>query len=155
LPRRGAEKPKSLVEEHVQAITQAVFQNSISSTLNKFNNIIFPFTSQKIIEYALTQNPYSMFNESETRLPIKRAFRKKHPNILLRRDKGHITGAYQKALKLHQKDIIKKLRSSWMTQENIINMPNIENSINRSAMGFGGVEKNLLKIICASLIKNV
>jgi asparagine synthetase B (glutamine-hydrolysing) len=155
LPRRGAEKPKSLAEEHVQAITQAIFQNSTSSTLNKFNNIIFPFTSQKIIEYALTQNPYSMFNESETRLPIKRAFRKKHSNIPLRRDKGHITGAYQKALKLHQKDIIKKLRSSWMTQENIINMPNIENSINRSAMGFGGVEKNLLKIICASLIKNI
>ncbi|WP_435035844.1 asparagine synthase-related protein [Pseudomonas neuropathica] len=155
LPRRGAEKPKSLAEEHVQAITQAVFQNSISSTLNKFNNIIFPFTSQKIIEYALTQNPYSMFDESETRLPIKRAFRKKHPNILLRRDKGHITGAYQKALKFHQKDIIKKIRSSWMTQENIINMPNIENSINRSAMGFGGIEKNLLKIICASLIKNI
>ncbi|WP_277761389.1 asparagine synthase-related protein [Pseudomonas sp. A34-9] len=154
LPRRGAEKPKSLAEEHVQAIAQAVFQNAISSTLNKFANIIYPFTSQKIIEYALTQDPYSMFDENETRLPIKRAFRKKHPNILLRRDKGHIKGAYQKALKFHQKNIISKLRSSWMSRENIINMPNIENSINRSAMGFGGIEKYLLQIICASLIKN-
>lgn len=126
----------------------------MSTTLNKFGKIIYPFTSQKIIEYALTQDPYSMFDESETRIPLKRAFRKKHPHILLRCDKGHITGAYQKALKFHQKDIISKLRSSWMNKENIINMPNIENSINRSAMGFGGVEKNLLNIICASLIKN-
>lgn len=154
LPRKGAEKPKSLAEKHVQAIAQAVSQNSMSTTLNKFGKIIYPFTSQKIIEYALTQDPYSMFDESETRIPLKRAFRKKHPHILLRRDKGHITGAYQKALKFHQKDIISKLRSSWMNKENMINMPNIENSINRSAMGFGGVEKNLLNIICASLIKN-
>ncbi|WP_332761595.1 asparagine synthase-related protein [Pseudomonas koreensis] len=153
LPQRKAIKSKSLAEEHVQAIAQAVFQNSMSSTLNKFGNIIYPFTSQKIIEYVLTQDPYSMFDESETRLPLKRAFRKKYPHILLRRDKGHITGAYQKALKFHQKDIISKLRSSWMSQEDIINMPNIENSINRSALGFGGVEKNLLNIICASLIK--
>jgi len=153
--RPGPEKPKNLVEEHIQAIAQAVFQNSTSSALNKSGNIFYPFTSKKMIEHALTHDPYNMFNEWNTRIPLKLAVRKKHPEIRLRSDKGHITGAYQKALKLHQTALLSKLRSSWLAQENIINMPNIEHSISHSSMGLGGIEKILLKIICASLIKKI
>nr|WP_225927475.1 asparagine synthase-related protein [Pseudomonas ekonensis] len=147
------EPPKTLVDEHVQAIAQAISQNSTDSTLKKPGNIFYPFTSKIMIEYALTQDPYTMFNERDTRAPLKLAIRKKYPWIQLRSDKGHITGAYQKALKLHQTAILNKIRNSWLAQQNIINMPNIERSITHSTMGLGGIEKNLLKIICACLIK--
>lgn len=154
-PQPEPEKPKNLVDGHIQAIAQAIFQNSTCSTLNKSGNIIYPFTSKKIIEHVLSYDPYNMFNSHEARVPLKLAIRKKHPEIRLRSDKGHITGAYQKALKHHQTAILSKLRCSWLAQENIINMPHIENSIAHSTMGLGGIEKTLLNIICASLITNI
>ncbi|MDD0967827.1 MULTISPECIES: asparagine synthase-related protein [Pseudomonas] len=148
-------RPENLRDVHLQATMQAMAQNATSTTLNKTTKIAYPFTSKEMVEFALNQNPYNMFNEFATRLPLRYATNKKYPTIPLRSDKGHITSAYQRALKHHKERILNKLTKSWLTKDNLINMSHVENAISRSALGIGGVDPILLKIICASLIKGL
>lgn len=155
LQTQNFKAPKNLAEERLQTIAQAMYQNAMNSTTSKDFKIVYPFTSQQMVEYGLKQNPYNMFSDCDTRLPLRNSIKEKHPNIILRRDKGHITSAYQKALKHHEKNILSKLRQSWLAQENLINMPHVEQAITRSTLGLGGIEKILLKIICTSLIKDI
>ncbi|WCD78009.1 asparagine synthase-related protein [Pseudomonas sp. TUM22785] len=150
-PPPAIERPRSLKEEYLQAIAQAIYQNTTHSNIS--TDILYPFTSKGMIEYALSQDPYDMFDNYNTRLPLRRAANAKYPNIELRRDKGHITSAYQKALKYHSNHIIDRLESSWLTQEKLINISHIKKAIRYSSMGFGGADQTLIKIACAALIK--
>jgi len=153
LPPLNYKKPESLAEEHLHAITQAIYQNTLSAFPAKTSNIAYPFTSEEMVAYALKQDPYRMFNALQTRLPLKQSITKRHPDIIPRSDKGHITSAYQKALGFHREKILKTLKHSWLRKESLINIQNVEKAINRSALGIGGVEQTLLKIICTSLLR--
>ncbi len=153
-PSLNIEQPKNLSDEHIQAVAQALCQNASSLFSNKQKiKVVYPFTTKRMVDYVLKQNPYDMFNHHEVRVPLKKSVKIKYSDIPLRSDKGHITGAYQRALRLHEEKILSSLRGSWLAKERLINVPNIEKALKRSMMGIGGMEKLLIKVICASLIK--
>lgn len=146
-------KPETMDAESARIVAQAIYQNATTQTLNRGLNILHPFTCQPMIEYAIRQDPYRMFNEHNSRVLLRRAVNQKYPSVNLRSDKGHITSAYQNALRHHEDRILSTLTSSWLAKDKIINMPYIETAIRHSSLGFGGVDQTLLKIICTSLIK--
>lgn len=153
IPPHRPKKPKTMNEEHAEIIAQATYQNATTQTLNRGLNILHPFTCQQMIEYVMRQDPYRMFNELHSRALLRRSVNQKFPSVHLRTDKGHITSAYQNALRHHEDRILSTLTASWLAKDKLINMSYIEKSIRHSSLGIGGVNHTLLKIICTSLIK--
>lgn len=142
---------KSAKQIHRQRIRQAIYQNSTLSTDQQLL-LATPFTCPKMIASVWNLHPKDFFDGRRNRIP----FRNSMPNLaeshLFRKSsKGHITGAFQQALKVNKKYIIDAIQNGVLSAKSIINTPNVLQQIDMSTLGYGGLNPILLKIICFEL----
>lgn len=148
------EKNKTAKQIHKERIRQAIYQNSTSSVDRRLL-LATPFTSPSIIASVWNKHPIEFFDHQKTRIPFKNSMRSFDESKLLRKSiKGHITGAFQQALKTKKHEISQMVTDGLLNSRRILNTTNVLNGIDASAQGYGGLNPILLKIICFELMMN-
>lgn len=139
-------------EVHREMILQAIYQNSTTSH-DKNLNFHTPFTSSRVVASVWNLTPESLFDQRETRLPLRKSLNRlpfwmDNP----RYGKGHVTGVFQKALKKSFKKTSELICDGHLRRENAINPDNIINGLSAASSGYGGISEILLKILCFELM---
>jgi len=139
-------------EIHHKRIKQAVLQNSTAIRHENLINIS-PFTSSRIIGGVWNTPVENFFNSRMTRLPFRKSFDQfQQEKIPLRIDKGHITGAYQHALRKKMGYLIDISREGVLNKSGMLNFENFLTEFSKSSLGYNGVDPIILKIICFELM---
>lgn len=89
----------------------------------------------------------TLFDEYDSRITFKSSIQKRYGNALLRKDKGHITGAYQKALAKNIDVLRYQIMHGFLNRNGLINYDAINYQLMTNAAGIGGCDEILLKII--------
>ena len=101
---------KTVSEERKSALQEAILDNGTSLTLSLTENDIFPFTDQRMIGYGLKLRVEESFDTTSKRFQYRKAINDRYKFVFTRKDKGHITGAYQSALSVNKDRVINLLR---------------------------------------------
>ncbi|EHU0522079.1 hypothetical protein MWW83_004867 [Escherichia coli] len=143
---------KTVSEERKSALQEAILDNGTSLTLSLTENDIFPFTDQRMIGYGLKLRVEESFDTTSKRLQYRKAINDRYKFVFTRKDKGHITGAYQSALSVNKDRVINLLRHGQFATHGLLNLEGVERAIETSSHGIGGVSFILMKLIAAELI---
>lgn len=138
--------------EHKKQIIQAIIDNSTSKTIDEFN-VLYPFTHKKIIQYAWHIAIDKLVGKTENRLVYRRDLRERINGAFdLRRDKGHITGAFQRSLKLKQNQMMDMVAQGYLSANRIINVKSTIKSLKAASNGAAGLNPNLQKVLSLELM---
>ncbi|HCD7813908.1 TPA: hypothetical protein ND554_005160, partial [Escherichia coli] len=143
---------KTVSEERKSALQEAILDNGTSLTLSLTENDIFPFTDQRMIGYGLKLRVEESFDTTSKRFQYRKAINDRYKFVFTRKDKGHITGAYQSALSVNKDRVINLLRHGQFATHGLLNLEGVERAIETSSHGIGGVSFILMKLIAAELI---
>lgn len=136
---------------HRELIKMAIHQNSVSNHHNDLHYLT-PYTARRMIESVWDLPPLAFFDKSGTRIPFIQSFQKFNKHIELRSDKGHMTGAYQQAVKEKKKILSEMLGDGLLRREGLLNVDNAITALSRAAAGYGGIGEPLMKTLCFELM---
>jgi hypothetical protein len=112
----------------------------------------FPFISDRLVSRAMKYSSAQLFDSVNTRKPFRDDMRACYGGeITLRKDKGHLTGIYQRAIKSRMGELRDIIRGGVLSMAGLIDVHKVETAMARSAQGYGGVPVQLLKILCFEL----
>lgn len=143
---------KKSPDDRKSVLSDAILDNSTAMTLQTSACDAFPFTNAEMIHYGLNLKVEDSFNSIHKRLQYRSSIQEKFNFMFTRRDKGHITGAYQAALKTNKKRVADLLKKGQFASHNIINIPEIESAIETASRGVGGLSSIIIRIIAAEII---
>lgn len=143
---------KTVSEERKSVLQEAILDNGTSLTLSFTENDIYPFTDKRMIGYGLKLSAEESFNTTSKRLQYRKSINDRYKFVFTRKDKGHITGAYQSALSVNKKRVINLLRHGQFVKHGLLNLEGAELAIETASHGIGGVSFMLIKLIAAEII---
>ncbi|CAG2157207.1 hypothetical protein LMG26411_05493 [Cupriavidus numazuensis] len=139
---------QSKEDRYDKVVQQAIYQNSFGHIDSSSISIVHPFTTLEMMGAAAAYRPFEMFNESSYRAIFKRAMMDRYgQGIMLRNDKGHLTGAFQRALSKKLPILTELIHDGRLSKCGIINHMEVMKSIRRNAIGAIGVSSAVLKIL--------
>ncbi|MGR9079692.1 asparagine synthase-related protein (plasmid) [Rhizobium leguminosarum] len=140
-------------EQHIRTIRRAVYENSLSITPQHGVRVRHPFTEGRFLAACSRFPVHELFNEKHTRLPFRESLlRRYNDTAILRSDKGQITSAFQRSLKLKRKWIADLILNGVLARSGFLEEQAILNMIDTSSLGVGGFSSALLRIISAELL---
>ncbi|SPY08299.1 NAD synthetase [Oligella urethralis] len=130
-------------------INDTLYQTSTAFIkLPQHINFFYPFTSEEMIAYADNVDIFDTFDSMYTRCNIRQRFSTYYnSNDFYRINKGHMTGAYQRALKTHKTKILKNLEYGKFKELNIRDMNVLLEKFSLATMGVAGIDPSLLYVI--------
>ncbi len=143
---------KTNLDDRKSVLSDAIRDNSTAMTLETSAYDVFPFTNAEMIHYGLNLKIEDSFSSIHRRLQYRNSIQERYNFTFTRRDKGHITGAYQEALKINKKRIINLIRNGQFASHNMINTSKVENAIETASRGVGGLSSVIVRIIAAEII---
>lgn len=139
-------------ERHEELISEALFQNTYQPSVPDGLLVGSPFTCERMIRKASSIASYEFFDKKEARVPLKQSLRARHPNCpILRSDKGHITAAFQAALKYQGTDMLNRVCKGQLVQLGLVDSRWLAKQWQLSSMGVGGLDFRLMQAICGQL----
>lgn len=149
---RDSERHGSAKQIHRTLIRQAIYQNSTAAFDGRLPQAT-PFTCPEIIAAVWSAHPEVFFDAGRNRIPFRDSVRNFSESASAeRRGKGHVTGAFQKALKKKAREILSLVANGRLSALKIINTRNVMDAISTSISGYGGLDPLVLKIICFELM---
>jgi len=138
-------------EAHHLMMRQAIHENSIHKHESKAR-YFSPFTSKQILRSVWSLSPYSFFSEQQTRIPYENSFFRFNKELKLRKNKGHITGAFQHAIKIKKDKFKELIGDGYLRKNNIINVDEALSELSKCSLGYNGLSAVLLKALCFELM---
>lgn len=151
---RNSLAKKEFVYDHFTYLREAVFHNSTNSFHPELIEVFHPFTSKDMIEYGASLDTSALFDNCVTRIPFRKAIHERYGENDLRKDKGHITGAYQKALAENSNYIEEIVSGGILAKNNYLNLEKFKSSMQLHSLGVGGCDPVLLKIVLFEMMGN-
>lgn len=143
---------KTSLDDRKSVLLEAILDNSTAMTLETSVHDIYPFTSAQMIHYGLNLKVEDSFNSVHKRLQYRNSIQEKFNFVFTRKDKGHITGAYQRSLKINKKRITSLIKNGKLASHNMINISKIEKAIETASRGVGGLSSIIIRIIASEII---
>ncbi|ELE9461278.1 7-cyano-7-deazaguanine synthase [Salmonella enterica] len=143
---------KTILDDRKSVLSDAIIDNSTAMTLETSVYDVFPFTNAEMIHYGFNLKIEDSFNSIHRRLQYRKSIQKRFNFRFTRRDKGHITGAYQEALKINKKRVLGLIKNGQFASHNMIDISKIENAIETASRGVGGLSSVIIRIIAAEII---
>lgn len=143
---------KTSLDDRKSVLSDAILDNSTAMTLETSIHDIYPFTTAPMIHYGLNLRIEDSFNSIHKRLQYRSSIQERFNFTFARKDKGHITGAYQRALKINKKRIIRLIQKGQLAGHNMIDICQIEKAIETASRGVGGLSSIIIRIIAAEII---
>ena len=145
-------KRKEFINSHLTYLREAIFHNSTNPSHPELIDVSHPFTTKDMIAYGVSLDVSTLFDESTTRIPFRKAIHARYGEHRLRKDKGHITGAYQRALAKHSTGIDKIISNGSLVKNEYLNLDKFNLSMRLHASGINGCDPAILKIILFELM---
>ncbi|WP_342050864.1 MULTISPECIES: asparagine synthase-related protein [unclassified Cupriavidus] len=134
-------------------IREAIVQNSASFHGDGEVRTIHPFTDTRMIRCALAYQDHELFNAEHSRHPLRRGLEQRYGHCdFFRKGKGHMTGAYQRAIRSRESDFRDMIAHGRLAGEGLINIEAAHRALRRCAMGYAGVPHDLMTLLCAELL---
>ncbi|MDP9877799.1 asparagine synthetase B (glutamine-hydrolyzing) [Variovorax boronicumulans] len=142
-------------EHHLQLITNACFENGYSPMVPDGVLSFSPFTTAAMISAVAHIHTWEFFEDGETRRPLKNSLRRKFKDCpTLRRDKGHLTAAFQRSLALQESRLRERVTAGPYAQHGLLSPAWLTEQWKISQAGFGGIHPFLMQAICATLAQD-
>ena len=138
-------------EAHHLMMRQAIHENSIHKHESKAR-YFSPFTSKQILGSVWSLSPHSFFSEQQTRIPFEDSFFRFNKGLKLRKNKGHITGAFQHAIRIKKNKFKELIGDGYLGKNNILNVDEALSELSKCSLGYGGLNAVLLKALCFELM---
>ncbi|MBD0445018.1 asparagine synthase-related protein [Acinetobacter nosocomialis] len=138
-------------------VYEAKFQTSTTFIkLPEHINIFFPFVTPEMISCSENYSLFDTFNEKFTRIHFRKSFYNKfNSQKFFRINKGHMTGAYQKSIKLNYKKFEKILDSSFVFEKKILDKRFLIDHMKLSSIGVNGIAPQLINLLILEMIIKV
>lgn len=143
---------KTALDDRKSVLSDAILDNSTAMTLQTSVHNIFPFTNADMIHYGLNLKIEDSFNSIHKRLQYRSSIQERYNFTFTRKDKGHITGAYQEALRRNKKRVISLIKNGQFAKHNMIDTAKVENAIETASRGIGGLSAIIIRILAAEII---
>lgn len=112
---------------------------SVQNSNHQWHRIAYPFLCEPLIEVALSIPTYNLFDQGLDRYPLRSAMGKRFSTKnIWRRDKGEITGVFQKGLEKNFKYLTELCMNGKFVREKIVNPDQLYASI--LALKYGSTE---------------
>lgn len=131
---------------HQRNLLQAIYQNSFQRVDRVKYARYYPFTSARMMAAARSWPVEEFFDAKNRRVPFRKAMRARYPDITFRDEKGDITGAFQRAICLHSKDLFLLIQNGYLSRLGLLNLDKVAEQIRRASTGVDGVSEILLRI---------
>ncbi|MDH2534919.1 asparagine synthase-related protein [Acinetobacter baumannii] len=138
-------------------VDEAKFQTSTTFIkLPEHINIFFPFVTPEMITCGENYSLFDSFNEKFTRIHFRNSFYNKfNSQKFFRINKGHMTGAYQRSIKLNYEKFEKILDSSFIFEKKILDKRFLINHMKLSSIGVNGITPQLINLLMLEMIMKV
>lgn len=114
---------------------------------------LHPFTEGAFPAAALAVPAEELFDRTRTRLPLRAELQAKYGDDLFsRRDKGHVTGAFQVAIRTKFDWLDGLVAGGALAGAGLIDVDACRTALRASAMGVGGVPWGVFRLLSAELI---
>lgn len=143
---------KTSLDERKSVLSEAILDNRTAMTLETSVYDNYPFTTAQMIHYGLNLKIEDSFSSTHKRLQYRNSIKERFKFVFTRKDKGHITGAYQKALKINKDRVVSLIKNGQFASHNMIDISKIENAIDTASRGVGGLSSIIIRIIAAEII---
>lgn len=143
---------KSVRKIRINTIEEAIFENSLDEMLFKNAEVYHPFTCLEMIKYGVNIDVYRSFNSEFRRLDYRKSINRKFDFRLSRINKGHITGAYQQAIRLKHDKTLDLIENGFLIKSRLFDAQDMIRNVEMVARGAGGFSVELMNFIIAELI---
>lgn len=131
----------------------AISENSYRVICDERAQYLRPFTQYEMLRYALSFPTEELYDKDHTRLPFRQKVAEHYnTTAVFRRRKGSVTGAFQKALWNNKAYLEPLVLDGQLGQWGLINHKNFREVYNRTALGCGGFDYDLLKLLTTALL---
>lgn len=149
---RNHNKKANNLTWHQSDIHQAIAQNSLCDR----NLALHPYTSPEMISRMWGVGVQEIIGNKGSRQAFRESIdREINGAFKLRIDKGHVTSAFQKAIKNKQAKLIYLISNGVLSSSKILHIDNTIKNLKACALGINGVDSKLMKIICFELMHNI
>lgn len=144
--------PSSLYQERLSQLEEAIAQVAVSAIVDHHTNVHFPFVGKSMIRYGASLSVKRSFDSRVRRKQYRTSIEKKWGYPIIRTQKGHVTGAYQVALREKKTQIKSLIENGYLARRQILNTSALLTDIEASARGVGGLNSFVMRIITAELL---
>lgn len=131
----------------------AICENSYRVICDERAQYLRPFTQDEMLRYALSIPTEALYDKKHTRLPFRQKVAKHYnTTAVFRRRKGSVTGAFQKALWSNRAYLEPLVLNGQLAQWGLINRERFREVYNQTALGCGGFDYDLLKLLTTALL---
>ncbi|QIC71754.1 MULTISPECIES: adenine nucleotide alpha hydrolase family protein [Acinetobacter] len=130
-------------------INDTLYQTSTTFIkLPQHINFFYPFTSEEMITCMGDVDIFYTFNNKYSRYNIRKSFSIHYnSNDFYRINKGHMTGAYQYALKTHEDKILKSIKTGRLQELKIVDLDLLIEKFKLTSIGVNGFDPVLFYVI--------
>lgn len=143
---------KTVRKVRANTIEEAIFENSLDEMLFKNAEVYHPFTCLEMIKHGVNIDVYKSFNSELRRLDYRNSINRRFDFRLSRVNKGHITGAYQQAIRLKHDKTLDLIENGSLIKSRLFDAQDMIRNVEMVSRGAGGFSVELMNFIIAELI---
>lgn len=134
--------------------SEAKFQTSTTFIkLPEHINIFFPFVTPEMISCGENYSLFDTFSNKFTRIHFRNSFYKKfNSKNFFRINKGHMTGAYQKSIKMNYTRFERIINTSFIFEKNFLDKKTIIDNMKLSSIGVNGIAPQLINLLILEMM---
>lgn len=137
---------------HRRLIQQACYENAIWSRLGPQYRLVHPFTCPAIVNYALSIAPHEHVGEGQSRRPFRRAMNDYYQTEDFSRvSKGHLTGAFQRAIQLKENIMAALLEQGIGAKYKMYRVEDMQRALRAAALGSTEIHPQLMNALSLEL----
>ena len=137
---------------HLRLIQQACYENAIWSRLGSRYRLVHPFTCPAMLNYALSIAPHEHVGQRQSRLPFRKAMNDYHQTEDFSRvSKGHLTGAFQRAIQLKEDILAALLEQGIGAGYKMYRVDDMQRALRAAALGSAEIHPQLMNALSLEL----
>lgn len=137
---------------HRRLIQQACYENAIWSRLGPQYRLVHPFTCPAMLNYALSIAPHEHVGQGQSRLPFRTAMNDYHQTEDFSRiSKGHLTGAFQRAIQLKEEILAALLERGIGAKHKMYRVEDMQRALRAAALGSTEIHPQLMNALSLEL----
>ncbi|OOE11753.1 hypothetical protein BSR09_10995 [Stutzerimonas degradans] len=137
---------------HRRLIRQACYENAIWSRLGPQYRLVHPFTCPAMLNYALSIAPHEHVGQGQSRRPFRMAMNDYHQTEDFSRvSKGHLTGAFQRAIQLKEDIMAALLEQGTGAKYKMYRVEDMQRALRAAALGSTEIHPQLMNALSLEL----
>jgi len=137
---------------HRRLIQQACYENAIWSRLGPQYRLVHPFTCPAMLNYALSIAPHKHVAHGQSRRPFRKAMNDYYQTEGFSRvSKGHLTGAFQRAIQLKEDILVALLEQGIGAKHKMYRVEDMQRALRAAALGSTEIHPQLMNALSLEL----